>query len=179
MMTLDKDVEFKTLIAPEEISQKVIGVAREIDETYEGRRLTVLMIMKGAICFVADLIREITTDFELETMRCRSYGANGSERGDLTMMGLDDLDLKGRDVLVVDDICDSGYTLQAVKQAVLEKEAASVKTVVLLHRQNEEARKIHNPDFALFPIAHDDFVVGYGLDYKERYRGLPGISVIL
>ncbi|MBB65703.1 MAG: hypoxanthine phosphoribosyltransferase [Waddliaceae bacterium] len=174
---LNHDIEFEQLISDEEIQGRVAAIAAAIDERYGGQELIVVMIMKGAICFVADLIRAINTDFSLEYLRCSSYGKSGTQRGELKISGLEDLEIEGKHVLLVDDICDSGHTLKAVSEAIEKKNSASIASVVLLSRKVKRPVN-YEPDFTLFSIEQDDFVVGYGLDYKEKYRGLPGVYTV-
>jgi hypoxanthine phosphoribosyltransferase len=161
------------LIGDAEINQRLDEVACKIDQEYQGEELTVLMVMKGAICVTADLIRRLHVPVTLEYVRASSYGANGTSRGELTVVGLDGLDLTDKNVLVVDDIFDSGSTMTTLMSRVHDKKPRNLKSFVLLVK--DVARQTaYLPDYALFKI-EDKFVVGYGLDYKENYRGLPGI----
>ncbi len=166
----------KQLISKQQIAQKVKEAALQLKRDYAGKDLVIVMVLKGAICLVSDLIRELTLPFELEYVQCTSYGARGVQRGDLQIIGLDRLQIQGRDVLVVDDIFDSGQTLTALIAALKQKGPSSVKTLVLLSKKVPRSTP-YNPNYVLFEI-DDLFVVGYGLDYKERNRGLPGICVL-
>jgi hypoxanthine phosphoribosyltransferase len=161
------------LISPEEISQKVSEVAAVLNEDYRGEELTVLVTLKGAICISADLIRHLNVPVQIEFIKASSYGQNGTERGVLTIHGIEKLDLTSRNILVVDDIFDTGHTMSGIIDQLREKNPKSLKSLVLL--QKKVPRQItYRPDYTLFEI-ENRFVIGYGLDYKEYYRELPGI----
>lgn len=163
-------------ISPETLQQKITETALKIDKEYKGKTLTIIMVMKGAICITADLMRQLETPIQLEYLKASSYGQNGTQKGDLTLVGLDDLDLKGKHVLLVDDIFDSGTTLTTIKDKLQTKNPESLKTLVVF--QKNIPRKVkYQPDYALFEIGNE-FIVGYGLDYKEHFRGLRGIYVL-
>lgn len=163
-------VHLKPLIDKKQIASKIKEVASWIDEEYRNSDLVLLVILKGAICFAADLIRAIHISCDFQTVQCSSYGSRGIERGPLSVFGLDRLDIQQRDVLILDDIYDSGITLRHVFEKIKEKQPRSIKSLVLLTRKNS----LSQPDRSLFSI-DGEFVVGYGLDFKEKYRGLNGI----
>jgi hypoxanthine phosphoribosyltransferase len=163
------------LIDKKEIASKIEIVAREIDQEYADLDLVIIMVLKGAVCLVADLIRAIHLPCDIEVVQCRSYRGT-TARGSLEVIGLEKINLKDRDCLIVDDIFDSGHTLTTLVAAVQQKGARSVKTLVLLSK-NVPHINAFQPDFVLFHI-ENVFVIGYGLDYEERYRGLPGIFVM-
>lgn len=163
----------KLLLSPDEIRQKVAEVARAIDSAYPGEELTLIVVMKGAICLTADLIRALKTPLSIETIKAKSYGHRGSKRGELTLEGLEELDLADKNVLLVDDIFDTGHTIDAILSALKKKHPKTLKTLVLLSK-NILRDTSYLPDYILFHI-ENLFVIGYGLDYKEHYRGLPGI----
>lgn len=169
------DSSLSSLIQQEEISSKLKETAKQIQEDYKDKDLVIVMVMKGAICLAADLIRELDLPLDLEYVRCSSYGAGGIHRGELTVQGLDRLNLQDRDVLIVDDIFDTGHTLTTLLQALAAKNPRSIRSLVLLSK-NVPHVSDYRPEYVLFDI-EDRFVVGYGLDYKERYRGLPGIYI--
>lgn len=167
------DARLSSLISPEEIAEKIRLIAFEINRQYKGKELTLIVVLKGAMCMAADLMRLIEVPFTVETVRAESYGARGTTPGELTLTGIERLEIAGRDLLIIEDIYDTGRTLDKISQALLEKNPKSLKTVVLLCRKSAPKR----PDFTLFEIS-DEFVVGYGLDYKEHFRGLPGIFIL-
>lgn len=161
------------LISPEIISLRVHEIALELDREYQGKELLVIGVLKGSIFLISDLLRALSTPTQLEFVRARSYGPRGAQRGELTLEGLDALDITSKDVLLVDDIFDSGETLRGILARLQEKKPSSLKSLVLLSKKVPRAHAIL-PDFVLFEV-ENLFVVGYGLDYKEHYRGLPGI----
>lgn len=165
--------DLELLISTEEIQVKVAEAGLLIDEDYAEKNLTVLMVMKGAICIGADLIRNIHVPCKIECIRTSSYGYNGMTAGELTIESISKLELEGRDVLIVDDIFETGNTMLKLMDRIQEKNPASIKTLLLLVKDIPRKTN-YRPDYVLFDI-QDRFVIGYGLDYKELYRGLPGI----
>ena len=170
------DSNLVPLIDKAQIAEKVHEVALQVQRDYAGKDLVIVMVMKGAICIVADLIRELDLPLDLEYVQCSSYGVGGIHRGELTIIGLDRLKIHNRDVLVVDDIFDSGHTLSALTEALKEKGPRSIRSLVFLKKNVSHITDLR-PDYVLFDI-ENLFVVGYGLDYKERYRGLEGVYVL-
>jgi hypoxanthine phosphoribosyltransferase len=170
--------DFKPLITKQQIAERIQNLGQIIDTHYcqhSPLPLVILAIMNGALPITADLMRTIQIPTELQHMQASSYGQNGTEAGQLTLFGLDRLNLEGKHVLLVDDIFDTGVTISRIKAELLKKNPASLKSLVLLHKIGK-SKVTENPDFVGFPIA-DQFVIGYGLDYKELYRGLPDIWV--
>lgn len=161
--------QLELLISANDISKKLSQIAIQIDNDYQGEDLTVVMIMKGAICVTADLMREIKTPATLEYIQASSYGKNGKSKGNLQLIGIEKIDLKGKNVLVVDDIFDSGTTMTSIVEALKEKQPKTIKSLVVFQKKIER-ETAYRPDYALFEI-DNHFIVGYGLDYKERYRG--------
>jgi hypoxanthine phosphoribosyltransferase len=166
---------FELLISPDEISQKIHRAAEAIDRHYAGEELTVVVLMKGALCLAADLIRALKTPCCMECIQTSSYGQRGTERGELTVTGLEKFDPTSKNVLVVDDIFDSGQTMTRVVAELKKKNPKSLQSLVLLSKKIER-EVTYRPDYVLFEI-EDLFVVGFGMDYKEHFRGLPGIHV--
>lgn len=163
----------KQLISKEEIHQKILHIAEELNELYQKEELIIVAILKGSICFVSDLIRQLTIPFQLEFIKAASYGMRGTKPGELEIEGLDRLQIEGKKVFLVDDIFDTGKTLHTIKEALEKKAPQKVETLVLLNKILP-SRKSPLPDRICFDIG-DNFVVGYGLDYKEYHRGLEGI----
>ncbi len=164
--------DFKLLISKEQIDSRIKEVAAEINQQYQGKEITLVMVMKGAIYLTADLMREITVPCMLEFVRASSYGL-GTVSGELTLQGIEDLSLQGKHVIIIDDIFDTGKTMTTIQEKLLLQQPASLKTLVLLLK-NRPRTIADVPDYVLFPI-EDEFVIGYGLDYQEHYRGLPGV----
>lgn len=163
------------LIPSTEIAAKIKETAVQISKDYCNRHLTVVLIMKGALCLTADLIRELSTSlpFTLEFIQASSYGHRGMVQGDLVLSQASSLEVHGRDVLLVDDIFETGHTLLGALEHIQAFSPQSIKTLVLLSKPVPR-KTDYRPDYVLFDIPNR-FVVGYGLDYKERYRGLRDI----
>lgn len=170
--------KLKPLKEKEEIAEKVKEVSKQIARDYEGKDLVIVMVLKGALCLVADLIREIDLPLDIQTVQCSSYGARGTERGELTVIGADRLQIHNRDVLIVDDIFDTGHTMTTLIDTLQEQKPRSIRSCVLLYKQDVPKVTDYRPEYVLFDIPNA-FVVGYGLDYKEQYRGLPGVYVLV
>ena len=177
----DMEIDFSNLelmISQDEIKSKIVQLSELIDQEYKNEEIVLLMIMKGSFIFTSDLIREIKTPCAIEFVKCSSYGKRGKERGKLTIEGLDKLDIKSKHVIVVDDIFDSGATLSSVMREVEKMEPKSLKSLIMLLKKTpKRLPNIDLPDYTLFEI-EDKFVVGYGLDYKEYFRGLKGVYSI-
>jgi len=166
------------LLIPEEAIQKRIQeIAQTLAVDYDGKEILLVMIMKGSLCLVADLIRALQIQVSIEFVSCSSYGASGSVRGRLRVNGLEQINVEGKHILIVDDIFDSGHTILEVVSRLQKMQPESLKTLVLLSKG--APRKVpYHPDYILFEI-EDRFVVGYGLDYRERFRGLSGVYALL
>lgn len=167
------DDNFDLLLAPDVISQRISEVAAQIDSDYEGEELAVVLIMKGAFVVAADLVRQLHIPCTIEYVKASSYGKNGMKGGELYIDGIERLNLIGKNVLLVDDIFDTGKTMSTLVQKFQVLQPKSLKTLVLLVK--DVTRTIsYLPDYTMFNIKNR-FVIGYGLDYKEYYRGLSGI----
>lgn len=166
----------QVLISQEQIQEQITQIAARLDQEYTGKQLCIVMVMKGAICLVADLIRKLHLPCEIEFVKASSYGQRGSSRGELYLKGLEDIVIENKHILVVDDIFDSGETLSQIVSIFLKRQPASLKSLVLLNK-NVDRSVAYKPDYVLFDI-DNHFVVGYGLDYKELYRGLDGVYLL-
>ena len=165
----------KILIDGETISRKVSELAAEVAECYFGREFVAVGILKGAIFFLADLVRKLPSEsrVKIDFMAVSSYGASTKSSGIVKIVKDLDTDIKGRDVLLVEDILDTGLTLSYLQVLLRGREPASLRTCVLLDKPDR--RRIEVPvDFRGFSIP-DEFVVGYGLDYSGYWRNLPNI----
>lgn len=161
------------LIPEERIRARVGELARAVDADYRGKRPSLLVVLKGAFVFAADLTRQIATPFTLDFISAASYGAGTRSSGQVALVGLDGLDLAGRDVLVIEDILDTGRTVGALLDALRPREPASVALCALLRKPAAAALDLPAA-YVGFDIP-EDFVVGYGMDHAERHRNLPGI----
>ncbi len=165
----------KPLIDAGKIQARVAALGAEISRNYQGRDLVLLVVLKGALVFAADLIRSIDLDFSLSFIRARSYQGVASG-GDVCFTLLPESSVRDRHILVVEDILDSGRTWAAVRAWLERRSPASIALCALLDkpsRRVEDAR----PDYIGFVI-DNHFVVGYGLDLEERHRGLPAIYAV-
>lgn len=165
----------RTLLSEDELKAGVQKLAHEIDDHYGSRPLTVIAIMTGSLVLFADLIRSLSMPQRVGVVQASSY-RGGTASGELHVDNAMMIDVRGRDVLLVDDIFDTGKTLDRVSSMMREHGAVSVKTAVLLHKLTEHRVEMR-PDFVAFEIP-DEFVVGYGLDYLDMYRNLPYLAVL-
>ena len=165
----------RVLIQEERIGRRVRALAAQIEKDYRGRDLVLVALLNGTVMFLADLIRHLKIPLRLDFIGVSSYGA-GTHSGELVFTKELRLDVKGRDVLLVDDILDTGRTLKRVSATVRALKPRSLKVCVFL---NKEARRTESvaADYIGFDIP-DYFVVGYGLDFAERYRNLPFVGVL-
>ena len=166
----------KILITKDEIDARIKELAAELDRDYEGKRPLMVAILKGSIMFFADLLRAMTIPLEMDFMAISSYGNKTKSSGEVRMIKDLDRSIEGRHLVIVEDIVDSGYTLSFLKRMLYSRHPESVKICTLLDKF--ECREIPlQPDYKGFDIGNE-FVVGYGLDYAEKYRNLPEIGIL-
>lgn len=165
----------RILISKEQINERVNELAKQIDNDYAGKKPVFVCILKGSIMFYTDLLRAITIDSEMDFMSISSYGS-GSTSGTLYMKKDLDLQIAGKDVIIVEDIIDSGKTLAHLKKILLERKPASLKIITLLDKPSRRVVDMQS-DYVGFEI-EDEFVVGYGLDYDQNYRTLDQIYIL-
>lgn len=169
----------KILISEAQLKETVARLGREIEDTYKGsgRRLMLVGILKGSVVFLADLMRAINLPLTVDFMQASSYGSGTVSHGRVNMrLDLKESDLAGTDILVVEDILDSGNTLSFLLGYLRGRGAAGVRLCVLLNKPDRRVTEVPI-DFEGIRIP-DEFVVGYGLDYDEKYRNLPYIAVL-
>lgn len=168
----------EVLLTPEKIAARIIELGAEITRDYQdtGKDLIVIGILKGALPFLADLIREIKTPLRYDLMAVSSYGISTKSSGIVRIIKDIDLSIEGEDVLIVEDIIDTGLTLKYLVETLKSRRPHSVRTITLLDKPSRRVAEI-SPDYNGFTIP-DRFVVGYGLDYAERFRQLPMIAVL-
>jgi hypoxanthine phosphoribosyltransferase len=166
----------EVLLTEEQIRQRIKTIAQEIKAAYGDGDFTIISLINGAVMFTADLMREIDNPVRLDCIRVSSYGMKTKSIGTPQVIHSLTLDIAKRDVIIIDDILDTGKTLKLVRDLVSELNPASVRTCVLLDKKARREVDIE-ADFVGFEIP-DKFVVGYGLDFAERYRNLPGIGVL-
>lgn len=163
------------LITKAEIARRVQSLAQEIHLDFADREMVVVSLLNGTVMFLADLIRHLSLPLRLDFIGVSSYGA-GTESGELVITKELRLDVRGRDVLLVDDILDTGRTIKRVHAKLQQLKPRRIKTCVLLDKPARRIEKVR-ADYVGFTIP-DLFVVGYGLDYAERYRNLPFVGVL-
>jgi len=170
------DLQVRVLISEEEIAQRVSELGRQISADYEGKDLVIIGILKGAVVFMSDLIRSIVIPLEMDFMATSSYGEATETSGVVRLLKDLDTSIEGRDILIVEDIIDSGLTLSYLSKLLLSRKPASLKTAVLLDKP-ERRKTQFSADYVGFTIP-DQFVIGYGLDYNHKYRELPYVGVV-
>jgi hypoxanthine phosphoribosyltransferase len=165
----------RVLLSPVAIRRRVRELAGEIQRDYRKRDLVIVALLNGTVLFLADLVRQLNLPLRLDFIGVSSYGS-GTTSGRLIFTKELKLDVRGRDVLLIDDILDTGRTLKRVTEKLRRLAPASLRTAVLLEKKAGRIEKI-SAEYVGFEIP-DEFVVGYGLDYAERYRHLPFIAVL-
>lgn len=169
------DIE-RILLTEEEIRQKVAELGRQITHDYQGKNLLMVSILKGSVVFMADLMRAIDLPCTIDFMCVSSYGAGTSSSGVVKIVKDLDTDLHYKDLLIVEDILDSGKTLHYITKMLSDRGTASIRIATLLDKPERRVAPL-TPDYCCFRVP-DEFVVGYGLDYDEKYRSLPYIGVL-
>lgn len=161
------------VLTKEEIQQKIVDIARIISEDYEGKELLLIGILKGAFVFLSDLVRHLSIPAQIDFIRASSYGNMMSSSGTITFTHPVPIDVENKHLLLVEDIVDTGKTLSCITDYFRSQGAASVKICAFIDKR--ERREANIPvDYACH-TTHEGFLVGYGLDYAENYRGLPGV----
>lgn len=171
---MNEDVK-KVLISEDEIMERCKELGRIVSEDYAGKNPIIIGLLKGSVPFMAELIKNITIDCELEFMAVSSYSGTES-MGDVRINKDLDRSIKGCDVLVVEDIVDTGKTLQKVKELLYSKGANSVKVISLLDKPDRRIVEIE-AEYVGFTIPNE-FVIGFGLDFNQKYRNLPYVGVL-
>lgn len=174
---LHNDVK-KVLLSEEEIKKRVQELGEAISQDYKGEELVLVCVLKGAVVFYTDLIRAIGNDVDvsLDFISCSSYGNSTVSSGEVRIMKDLDRSVEGKHVLVVEDIVDTGTTLHYLLDNLKARQAKSVKLATLLNKPERRKVDVH-VDYNGFTVP-DYFVIGYGLDYAERYRQLPYIGIL-
>lgn len=168
--------ELKLLFSQKEIAQTVARLAREISADYADKRLVLVGVLKGAFVFLADLVRQLTIPVEIDFVRIASYGSEKESSGKITVTKEVEIPLEGRDVLVVEDIVDTGLSLRFLVDHICAQSPSSLKICALLDKKPKRKVEVQ-VDYIGFEI-EEGFIVGYGLDFDERYRYLPEISLV-
>ncbi|MGD9571195.1 MAG: hypoxanthine phosphoribosyltransferase [Thermoleophilia bacterium] len=164
----------RVLVSEEDLQERISSIARQVSEDYDGRDLLVVGVLKGAIFFIADLVRRLTVPVELDFMAVSSYGSSTHSSGVVRILKDLDIPIAGRHVLVVEDIIDSGLTLSYLMKNLASRKPATLEICSLLTKPGH--RRLGMPTRYVGFDLPDVFVIGYGLDHAERYRELPYIA---
>lgn len=172
---LDQDIE-RVLFSEAQLKQRVAEIAAEIDRDYKGREPMLISVLRGSFVFMADLVRCITLPCTVDFMAVSSYGAGTTSTGQVQIAKDLSDSIAGKDVIVVEDILDSGNTLSYLLQVLQARKPASLRLCTLLDKPSRRTKPV-DLSYSGFAIP-DEFVVGYGLDFAEKYRNLPYIGVL-
>ena len=168
--------QLKVLLTREQIAKKVAELGERITRDFEGESVVLIGVLKGATIFLADLAREIKLDVSFDFIAVSSYGSSKQQSGEVKLMKDVDHSMEGKNIILVEDILDTGLTLTYLKNLLLGHQPKAVKIAALLDKISRRTQPIHG-DYVGFEIP-DEFVVGYGLDFAERYRNLPDVCIL-
>lgn len=172
---LEQDIE-QVLWTERELKDRVAEIAAQIDRDYAGREPMLISVLRGSFIFMADLMRSITLPCTVDFMSVSSYGSGTTSSGQVKITKDLSENIEGRDIIVVEDILDSGNTLSYLLQLLLARHPASIRLCTLLDKPSRRTKPVQ-ADYVGFTV-EDLFVVGYGLDYAEKYRNLPYIGIL-
>ena len=169
--------KIRVLLSEEEVDAKINQIAKEISKDYEGKNLHMICILKGGVFFTCELAKRLTIPVSLDFMSVSSYGAGTESSGVVRIVKDLDEPLEGKDLLIVEDIIDSGRTLAHLIEVLKQRNPKSIQLCTLLDKPERRVKKQVSVKYTCFTIP-DEFVVGYGLDYNQKYRNLPYIGVV-
>ena len=172
---MEKDIQ-EVLFSEEQLQEIVERIGRQISEDYRDKKLLMVSILKGSVVFMADLMRAITIPCRIDFMAVSSYGSGTKTSGVVKIIKDLDINLQGKDLLLVEDILDSGMTLQYIRDMLQQRNPSSIKLCTLFDKPERRTVDIY-PDY-FGAIVPDAFIVGYGLDYDEKYRNLPYVGIL-
>ena len=168
--------KISVLINEQDVNAKIKEIAEQISKDYEGKEITLICILKGSVFFVCELAKRITVPVTLDFMSVSSYGSGTESSGRVKIVKDLDESIEGRDILIVEDIIDSGRTLSHLMTLLSARKPNSIKLCTLLDKPDRRVVSV-DVDYTCFEIP-DEFVVGYGLDYDQKYRNLPYVGVV-
>ena len=168
--------KIRVLLSEEEVNKKIGEVAAQINEDYAGKSVHLICVLKGGVFFMCELAKRITVPVSMDFMSVSSYGDDTKSSGVVRIVKDLDESLAGKHVIIVEDIVDSGRTLAYLKELLMGRGAADIKICTLLDKPSRRVKAVH-VEYTCFAIP-DEFVVGYGLDYAQKYRNLPYIGVV-
>lgn len=166
----------RVLLSEEEVNKKISEVAAQINADYAGKYVHLICVLKGGVFFMCELAKRITVPVSMDFMSVSSYGDDTKSSGVVRIVKDLDESLMGKHVIIVEDIVDSGRTLAYLKDLLMDRGPADIKICTLLDKPSRRVKAVH-VDYTCFAIP-DEFVVGYGLDYAQKYRNLPYIGVV-
>ena len=169
--------KIRVLLKEEEVNARISEIAAQVSRDYEGKCVHLICILKGGVFFICELAKRLTVPVTLDFMSVSSYGSGTVSSGVVKIIKDLDEPLENKDVLIVEDIIDSGRTLAYLIEVLKQRNPASIRLCTLLDKPERRVKKQVKVDYTCFTIP-DEFVVGYGLDYDQRYRNLPYIGVI-
>lgn len=169
--------KIRVMYSEEEVDQRIRELGEEISKRYEGKTLHMICVLKGGVFFMCELAKRITVPVTMDFMSVSSYGSGTKSSGIVKIVKDLDQTIEGRDVLVVEDIIDSGRTLSHLMKILNERKPASICLCTLLDKPERREVEDVNVDYTGFKVP-DEFVVGYGLDYDQLYRNLPYVGVV-
>lgn len=169
--------KIRVMYSEEEVDQRIRELGEEISKRYEGKKLHMICVLKGGVFFMCELAKRITVPVTMDFMSVSSYGSGTKSSGIVKIVKDLDQSIEGRDVLVVEDIIDSGRTLSHLMKILNERKPASLCLCTLLDKPDRREVEDVNVDYTGFKVP-DEFVVGYGLDYDQMYRNLPYVGVV-
>ncbi|MCI8453377.1 MAG: hypoxanthine phosphoribosyltransferase [Lachnospiraceae bacterium] len=169
--------KIRVLLTEEEVDKRINEIAEKISADYRGRRIHLICILKGGVFFTCELAKRLTVPVSIDFMSVSSYGRGTESSGVVRIVKDLDEPLAGKDVLIVEDIIDSGRTLAYLLELLNKRNPASIRLCTLLDKPERRVKKQVKVDYTCFAIP-DEFVVGYGLDYDQKYRNLPYIGVV-
>lgn len=169
--------KIRVLLTEEEVNKKISEVAAQINKDYEGKEVHLICILKGGVFFTCELAKRLTIPVSLDFMSVSSYGSDTKSSGVVKIIKDLDEPLEGKNVIIVEDIIDSGRTLAYLIEVLKQRNPKNIELCTLLDKPERRVKKQVKVDYTCFTIP-DEFVVGYGLDYDQKYRNLPFIGVV-
>ena len=169
--------KIRVLLTEEEVNKKISEVAAQINKDYEGKEVHLICILKGGVFFTCELAKRLTIPVSLDFMSVSSYGSDTKSSGVVKIIKDLDEPLEGKNVIIVEDIIDSGRTLAYLIEVLKQRNPKNIELCTLLDKPERRVKKQVKVDYTCFTIP-DEFVVGYGLDYDQKYRNLPYIGVV-
>lgn len=173
---MQEQIRLRTLISEDEVDARISEIGRQISEEYTGKSVHLICVLKGGAFFMCELAKRITVDVSLDFMSVSSYGSGTESSGIIKIIKDLDEPIEDRDVIIVEDIIDSGRTLKALVELLDKRRPASLEICTLLDKPDRRVADV-DVKYTCFKIP-DEFVVGYGLDYAQKYRNLPYIGVV-